>query len=230
MRKRTTEINLEGFRKKPKSFRLKPLAAIVASAMILAACGNNNDQANLEEVSMYRNVEECVRYNPSSDAKNLCETTFAQAQQEAIETAPRFATREDCVAEFGESGCQIAPVTQENATAQSSGSMWMPLMAGFLFGRMMSGFNAHKPLYSPQSGPGKGNLYDASGKNFGQTAPGGKMKVNPSDLKPGAKGQTLRRGGFGSMVSKQSMAASSAKSAGSNTQNSNNTQRRSMGG
>ncbi|GGZ99715.1 hypothetical protein DC083_08815 [Ignatzschineria ureiclastica] len=209
MRKRTTTINLDKFRKKPKSLRLKPLAAIVATAFIVAAC--NNSDAKTEEVSMYRNVEECVRYNP--DDKALCETTFAKAQQEALETAPRFTSREDCVAEFGENNCQIAPVNSENATAQqSSGSIWMPLMAGFLFGRMMSGFGAHKPLYAPQAGAGKGNLYDASGKNFGNVTPGSKVKVNQNDLKPGKPGQTLRRGGFGQMVSKQNMAASSAKS------------------
>lgn len=226
MRKRTSQVNLDGFRKQKKSFRLKPLAAIVASALILAACGDNT-QEQMEEVSMYRNVEECVRYNP--DAKSLCETTFAQATQEAIDTAPRFATREDCVAEFGEAGCQAAPVNQENATAQqSSGSMWMPLMAGFLFGKMMGGgFNAHKPLYSPQNGPNKGSMFDSSGKNFGSAAPGTKFKVNPTDMKPGQPGQTMRRGGFGQMVSKQSMAAQSKSAAGSQN---NNTQRRSMGG
>ena len=101
MRKRTTQVNLDGFRKQKKTFRLKPLAAILASALILAACGGDK-QEQLEEVSMYRNVEECIRYNPSDDAKSLCETSFAQATQEAIDTAPRFATREDCVAEFGE--------------------------------------------------------------------------------------------------------------------------------
>lgn len=224
MRKRTSQVNLENFRKKPKTFRLKPLAAIVASAFIITACGSDKD-AQLEEVTMYRNVEECIRYNPSSEAKTLCETTFAQAQQEAIDTAPRFATREDCVAEFGESGCQVAPVDQSNAQAQqSSGSFWMPLMAGFLFGKMMSGFNAHKPLYSPQSGPNQGKFYGADGKNFGNMTPGSKTKVNPSDLKPGPKGQTMRRGGFGQMVSKQA-AAANAKSASSQ-----NTQRRSMGG
>lgn len=227
MRKRTSQVNLENFRKKPKAFRLKPLAAIVASAFILAACGSDKD-AQLEEVSMYRNVEECIRYNPSDDAKTLCETTFAQAQQEAIETAPRFATREDCVAEFGESGCQVAPVDPNNAQAQqSSGSFWMPLMAGFLFGKMMSGFNAHKPLYSPQNGPNQGKFYGADGKNFGNMTPGSTTKVNPSDLKPGAKGQTMRRGGFGQMVSKQASAASSNSKSATGSQN---TQRRSMGG
>lgn len=217
MRKRTTTVNLDRFRKK-RSLRLKPLAVIVASALFLAACNDNSAQQ--EEVSMYRNVEECVRYNP--DAKSLCETTFAQAQQEALDTAPRFATREDCIAEFGEAGCQVAPLNQEQNTAQSSGNFWMPLMAGFLFGKMMGGFNAHKPLYSPQAGPNKGQFFDSSGKNFGNVKPGTKFKVNPTDLRPGKAGQTLRRGGFGQMVSKQNMAPAKSAS-GSNT-------RRSVGG
>ena len=51
MRKRTTQVNLDGFRKQKKSFRLKPLAAILASALILTACGDNREQ-QMEEVSM----------------------------------------------------------------------------------------------------------------------------------------------------------------------------------
>jgi uncharacterized protein YgiB involved in biofilm formation len=63
-----------------------------------------------------------------------CTTAYNNALKEAERTAPKYASREDCVAEFGEGQCQQAPaqagVAPENqAQAQSSGSFWMPLMA-----------------------------------------------------------------------------------------------------
>lgn len=201
MTKRTKMINRESFRKAPKRFRAKPLAIALFSVMALAACADNQQ----EEVAMYRDAAECKLYNPN-DAE-MCETSFRQAQLEALETAPRFATREDCVAEFGEEGCAPVPESelqdQQVQEARVGGSFWMPLMAGYLFGRMSSGFGAHKPLYAPQAGAGRGNVYDASGKNFGKVAPGQKMKVNPGDLRPAQAGQTLRRGGFGQVVANQ---------------------------
>ncbi len=38
-----------------------------------------------------------------------CTTAYNNALKEAERTAPKYATREDCVAEFGEGQCQQAP-------------------------------------------------------------------------------------------------------------------------
>ena len=67
-----------------------------------------------------------------------CTTAYNNALKEAERTAPKYATREDCVAEFGEGQCQQAPaqagMAPENQAQaqQSSGSFWMPLMAGYI--------------------------------------------------------------------------------------------------
>ncbi len=80
-----------------------------------------------------------------------------QRGKEAERTAPKYATREDCVAEFGEGQCQQTParagVAPENrAQAQSSGSFWMPLMAGYMMGRLMGGGMAQQqPLFSSKN-------------------------------------------------------------------------------
>ena len=69
MRKRTSQVNLENFRKKPKSFRLKPLAAIVASALILTACGSDKEaQLEIEKNFSFKTISSysCFGANPCS--------------------------------------------------------------------------------------------------------------------------------------------------------------------
>lgn len=86
---------------------------------------------------------------------------YTNAVKEAERTAPKYATREDCVAEFGEGQCQQTPaqagVAPENqAQAQSSGSFWMPLMAGYMMGRLMGGGMAQQqPLFSSKIRPAR---------------------------------------------------------------------------
>ncbi len=54
-----------------------------------------------------------------------CTTAYNNALKEAERTAPKYATREDCVAEFGEGQCQQAPAQagmapENQAQAQQS--------------------------------------------------------------------------------------------------------------
>lgn len=194
IKKRTRTINLENFRKQPAK---KPLAVALISALVLTGCFSDEKDP---EVALYRDANECIIYNP--DMKQECTDSFAKATLESIETAPRYATQEDCIAEFGEQACIQAPQESQHE-ARAGGSFWMPMLAGYLFGRMSGGFNAHKPLYAPRGG----GMYDSSGKGFGQLRPGEKVRVKPNDLRPGErKRQTLSRGGFGQSVAKQNAA------------------------
>ena len=125
------------------------------------------------------------------------------------------------MAEFGENQCQQAPAqagvgTTQNAEAQQSGSFWMPLMAGYMMGRLMGGGAgfAQQPLFSPRTpnSPANGQFVDASGKNYGAATSGRTMNVPKTALAPKpATTSTITRGGFGETVAKQnSMARSSA--------------------
>ncbi len=62
-------------------------------------------------------------------------------------------------------GAGVAPENQ--AQAQSSGSFWMPLMAGYMMGRLMGGGMAQQqPLFSSKNpaSPAYGQYTDASGR------------------------------------------------------------------
>ncbi|GHK17537.1 hypothetical protein ECZU03_13260 [Escherichia coli] len=58
-------------------------------------------------MSLYQNADDCSAANPGKSAE--CTTAYNNALKEAERTAPKYATREDCVAEFGEGQCQQAP-------------------------------------------------------------------------------------------------------------------------
>ena len=191
--KRTKSIRHASFRKNWSARHLTPVALAVATVFMLAGCEKSD-----ETVSLYQNADDCSAANPGKSAE--CTTAYNNALKEAERTAPKYATREDCVAEFGEGQCQQAPaqagMAPENQAQaqQSSGSFWMPLMAGYMMGRLMGGGAgfAQQPLFSS--------------KNPGRTMTVPKTAMAP---KP-ATTTTVTRGGFGESVAKQSTMQRSA--------------------
>ncbi|MFC6124365.1 DUF1190 family protein [Phytobacter sp. SCO41] len=223
--KRTKNINHAMFRKSWGARHLTPVALAVTAVFMLAGCEQND-----ETVKMYQNADDCASANPDKSAE--CKTTYDNALKEAARTAPKYASREDCVAEFGEGQCQQAPAqagmaTENQAQAQQSGgSFWMPLMAGYMMGRLMGGGAgyAQQPLFSSKNpaSPAYGQYTDASGKSYGAAQPGRSATVSKTAMAPKpATTSTITRGGFGQSVSKQ--AASMQRSA-------SGTSTRSMGG
>lgn len=217
--KRTRQINHASFRKNWSARHLTPVALAVTAVFMLAGCEKTD-----ETISLYQNADDCSSANPGKSEQ--CTTAYNNAQKEAVKTAPKYATREDCVAEFGEGQCQQTPAqagvgTTNNAEAQQSGSFWMPLMAGYMMGRMMGGGAgfAQQPLFTSRApgSPANGKFVDASGKSFGNATPGRTMTVPKTALAPKpATTSTVTRGGFGESVAKQtSMQRSSAASGSS---------------
>lgn len=218
--KRTKNINQETFRKSWRSYRVAPVALAIGAVFMLAGCEKSD-----ETVSLYQNADDCSRANPSMSEQ--CTTSYNNALKEAAKTAPKYATREDCAAEFGEAQCTQAPAQAGMAAeSQSSGSFWMPLMAGYMMGRLMGGGMAQQqPLFSSKNpaSPAYGQYTDASGKSYGAAQPGRTMNVPKTAMAPKpATTTTVTRGGFGESVAKQSTMQRSA--AGSTSSS------RSMGG
>ncbi|MEA9390463.1 DUF1190 family protein [Acerihabitans sp. TG2] len=216
--KRTKNIHHASFRKQWRTYRMAPVALAVSAVFMLAGCEKSD-----QNVSLYQNSDDCTRANPSMSAQ--CTTAFNNAQKEAAKTAPKYATREDCIAEFGEGQCTQAPAQAGmGAQSQQSGSFWMPLMAGYMMGRMMGGGGySQQPLFSSRApnSPANGKFVDASGRNYGPATGGRSMSVPPSAMAPKPPTTaTVTRGGFGETVAKQNSAM----------QRSSAMPRRSMGG
>lgn len=152
--KRTKTINHASFRKSWNARHLTPVALAVTAVFMLAGCEKND-----ETVSLYQNADDC---SAATGQAAECKTAYTNALKEAERTAPKYASREDCVAEFGEGQCQQTPAQagmapENQAQAQSSGSFWMPLMAGYMMGRLMGGGAGYQqqPLFSSKTRPAR---------------------------------------------------------------------------
>ena len=195
--KRTSHINLANMR---KSFAVKPLALGV-TAIFLSACGDQQD------ATVYLNPEECTQSNP--DAAEQCEAAYQQAVQEAERTGPKYNTQRDCEAEFGYNQC--------NYVQNSSGSFFMPFMAGYMLSNLMSprGYYS-QPMFTSYSrySPYRYRWMGADGTDFGDYRRR-HMRVSEKSLKPKPTvNKTMKRGGFGSSVRAKSSWGSSSKKGG----------------
>ncbi|XBS69295.1 DUF1190 family protein [Acerihabitans sp. KWT182] len=202
--KRTKVINHAGFRKRWRVYRMAPVAMAVGAVFVLTGCEKSD-----ENVTLYQNSDDCSRANPSMSQQ--CADAYNNALREAKRTAPKYASRADCVAEFGENQCTQAPAQAgTGAEPQQSGGFWMPLMAGYMMGRMMGGGYSQQPLFTSRApnSPANGKFVDAGGRNYGPVASGRSMNVPKSAMAPKpAMTHTVTRGGFGETVAKQNAAA-----------------------
>lgn len=202
--KRSQHIALPAMR---KWFALRPLA-VSMSVVFLSACGEEPEVANI-----YTSVDECSSSNPNYMQE--CKVAYQEAKDEALRTGPKFLAQSDCEYEFGQDNCEYVankenPENTQNSSnnnaQSSSGSFFMPLMAGYMMGNMFSGRNRgySQPMYTSYSRNSsyRGRWFGATGKDYGglgnRTA-----KVYRSDFKPKPTvNNTVKRGGFGKSVAR----------------------------
>ena len=197
--KRTKHINLNSMR---KGFNVKPLALGVAS-VILSGCG-----AEKEDATIYTSLEDCKQDFP--DAVERCEAAYQTAVDEAMRTSPRFSSEYDCEHEFGPNQCQYVN--------NSSGSFFMPFMAGYMVSSLLSPSRYYsQPLYTSYSynSPFRSRWITADGYVFDGDIRKRKYRVNKDVYKPKPTvNRTMKRGGFGSSVRAKSSWGSSSRKGG----------------
>jgi len=166
---------------------------VLLAGAALAAC---DESPNPLEGKVFGDVAACTQEaDPAA-----CEQGFTAAKQEHSQQAPKFATKEECEA-AGYSPCEGATVQTADG---SSHSMFMPMMMGFMMGRMLGGggmMGQGRPGAAPGPGPattsrpvyGDRNGYLYTGNTaVGRVAPG---TTSLSGQTVGAR--TVSRGGFG---------------------------------
>lgn len=201
--KRTSRINLSRHRK-AGSGRLERggASALVGTAMLsgvltstigLSGCSTNDTTV----ADIYLDAEHCIENNPEQE--DACRASYSEAVAESERTAPKYASQQDCEAEFGSENCQ-------SVERAEGGSFFMPLMAGYMLGQLMNGQRrAVNPLYSssrPDS-PMHQRWTGADGKTYGRATPG-QVRVPVDALKPKpTQMNTLQRGRFGAAVARK---------------------------
>jgi uncharacterized protein YgiB involved in biofilm formation len=123
--------------------------------------------------------------------REQCEANYNAAKEQHVAVAPKYASREACEADFGTEKCEVAPQRTE-----SGGSVFMPLMMGYMMGSMLGNRSgmAPQPLY--RSADDSRTYRTADNQKVGTTT--GRTQIAMSTARaPAMKTTTLSRGGFG---------------------------------
>lgn len=161
-----------------KRSKIVKLVAMGSAAVAAAGCDqpqpvDSDIQAISPEMSTYASVDDCIA--KAIFTEKYCRDQLALAQKVHSENAPRFNSKDECAAQYGEEACQIqyvapaqtegaeagsAPATTapENSASNGGGSFWMPAMAGFMLGQALGGrggeynyYNSPRPVYKNPS-------------------------------------------------------------------------------
>lgn len=182
--------------KRSRSIRLVLLGS--AGAFMLSGCDDPVDVATKGQ--LFTDAQACE----SAYDQKECLDAYKRAETAHVETAPKFANRAECEAEFGVENCTPAPrqtaVEGDPAQANAGGGSWfMPAMMGFMMGRMMGGGYAAAPIYRDT----QNNAYTGRDRTVGRldsarmpppARAAGSVGVPKFEM---ARQQNVSRGGFG---------------------------------
>jgi uncharacterized protein YgiB involved in biofilm formation len=158
---------------------------VSVSLIALTAC----DEPKVD-ASVFKDMEQCK--NDPMMRSGQCEASFKEARGQHASVAPKYATKADCQADFGDEKCETAPYQ-----TSSGGSVFMPMMMGYMMGSMLGGRSSmmSQPLYRSSKNPSA--FRTADNRNVGSTT--GRTSVAKSATsRPSFKKSTMSRGGFGS--------------------------------
>lgn len=130
--------------------RSKRVAIVIVGATAFTLAGCREEQV---DAAAFPDVQSCVDQASGGGVFTAedCKTSFAQAETLHVESAPRYDSLAVCEEQHGEGACG----TEATATQGGSGSIFMPLLAGYLIGNMLggrAGVSAAQPLYKTSDG------------------------------------------------------------------------------
>lgn len=176
--------------KRSRQIRLVLLGS--AGAIALTACDQAQDLP--KDAKFFRDQAQCEAEIKGTD----CKKAFEESRDAHVKTAPRFETLQECQAKFGDDNCTPATPPGQQTAAGSSGGFFMPLMMGYMMGRMGNNV-VSQPVYrdaqnTAYTGGGSGK---AAGRVIGRFD---QASLPPPKAAPGSRGVpdlAVARGGFG---------------------------------
>lgn len=180
--------------KRSRTLQVTSLMATVGFSM--AACGSPQSAAPLPEPDpalAYTSLSECKAANDVSAAD--CDAAYAEAQRQAAQSGPRYATREECEGQWGPEQCR--PLNN------GGGSVFGPLATGFIIGQLLNGgYRGGGPLYrdrNDQYSNGYGGGYLGRDYRTGRTfANRNEVDVaRQAPVRAQSRTAVVSRGGFG---------------------------------
>ena len=160
--------------------------ALLMSVSVIALSGCEEPKI---DAAVFENLQQCI--NDPKLSRSECEQNYREARSQHAAVAPKYVSKADCQADFGAGRCEMAPYR-----SSSGGSIFMPLMMGYMMGNMIGGRRTmmSQPLYRSADSPK--SYRTADNRNVG--AKTGRTKVpRRATGRPSFKTSTLSRGGFG---------------------------------
>ena len=161
------------------------LVMMSASVFALTAC-----EEPAVDAAVFETLSQCLA-NGDVD-REQCKADYHAAKSQHAQVAPKYTSQQDCEADFGAEQC----VTSEQYRTQSGGSVFMPMMMGYMMGSMLGGRSgvASQPLYRAKDDPKSYRTAENKkvGKQIGRT-----QVARSAAARPRVKSSTLSRGGFG---------------------------------
>lgn len=192
-----------------KRSRALTLVLMAPVPVLLVSCDSTPE--DLTRKGFYTDIAACEK---DGNAHDVCQRAFDGANQVNSSKAPRFKSKEECLAEFGD-------VCRERS---NESGFWSPLMTGFLLSQLLSpgrpvSYIDSNPIYRLRSGQ-----YTQYDPNFGSggggfTSYGSSARAFHSVSATPNRAVTVSRSGFGSVASARSgwggRSSSAAHSSGS---------------
>lgn len=179
------------------------LALMGATAAFgLSGCKSEETDARAfpDEASCLASVEQGNLFYTADD----CRAAFAQAKADHAETAPRYDSLQVCEEQHGEGNCG----TEAAQGAGGSGSIFMPLLMGYMIGSMLGGRGV---MSQPLMRTGTGGFATPGGTALATNNGTGKMGTGVFAKAPVTAGQppmtratVAQRGGFGQTATTRS--------------------------
>lgn len=191
----TDSADANGAMNRLKRSRILHVGSLMATASFtLAACGSPPERVasapegewsapvtqTAQTDTAFRSVEECTASGAATASE--CEAAYAAAAKDA----PKFTSQQECEQNWGEGQC-------EQRKEANGSSVFMPMMMGFLLGRMLTGGGRAAPA----------GLFGNNGSP--RTATGNmpnRPMTTPAQGNTRADTRTVTRGGFGASSSR----------------------------
>lgn len=184
------------------------LTLLTGATLVVSGCEQK------EQTRFFADKAACMQTLNDNAA---CEEAEKQALVQHLQNAPKFTTKEECESQFGADNCvqPEKPAGQGEHLQQGGGSYFMPMMMGYMMGRMMGGGGifggsryAAEPLYKDRYGNAytrnrglagmfNGNRFESMKKS---SVPNGAYKPysgQASSEEERNNSSYTRRGGFG---------------------------------
>ncbi len=176
-----------GFTRMKRS-KTTALLLMGAAPLLFTACQGDQPTSQLVQEGLYTSVATCTE--ATGDAAS-CDSASGQAQQQAADAAPQYASRAECERDY--------PAEQCAEQRTSAGHSFVgPLMAGFFLSRMMGG-NRAGAAGAGQASPAfrdNSNGWLRSNGAPGTATSAGRAGLTPVSSTPD-RAVTSNRGGFG---------------------------------